>query len=631
MRTVKKRPTINKASSKQSLFPEIIFDENGVFRKEEDKETGKIEYIKVANYIDIKEQSLNLETNEHEIIVEYLAPGQVLKEITVLGDEISSLQKIEALARYGVNVHPYNKSEVLKHLENRKAQVKCLNKHSDLGFVHSDTNTFFKHYQLLDLNQGIHSTYNGPLNIQPKGSYSEWNHMIKEEVQGHTPLELAVVMGLASATIGFISKDLSVENLVVNLVNDSSTGKTTACQLAASVFGSPILKDNGLVMSWNSTFNALQNKLAGNTGVVVIFDEASMARNDDFTKAIYSLAEGKETSRMDKNLIVKKSKVWNTLIISTGEKSLFEASNNNSGLKVRLIELADIVWTKSAEHSEKIKYIVMQNYGFSGQMYANELMKRGKEQIIQMFYHWKSEIVGNLSKGAFSDRIALKLAVLMLTAEIANDLFGWNFNLNEIGALLIENENEKLQESDLGEKALERLLTYISAKMDHFDIDWQNGVADYSAATRDLWGKIIHTSVKDSHKFKQPLKEIVINYEIISKILKELKYESPQTIIRQWKKKGWLSHEKGKNYRKRNLNGTVATCLVFDFNQIPTSDEEVDLNQLLSNGQVEKILKQNRALKGDFSFRTSKEIKQQIKKQRQLDQAKQRLEEKLVG
>ena len=199
-------------------------------------------------------------------------------------------------------------------------------------------------------------------------------------------------MGLASATIGFISKELSVENLIVNLVNDSSTGKTTACQLAASVFGSPILKDNGLVMSWNSTFNALQNKVAGNTGVVVVFDEASMARNDDFTKAIYSLAEGKETARMQKDGVVKQSKVWNTLIISTGEKSLFEASNNNSGLKVRLIELSHIVWTKSAENSEKIKQIISNHYGFAGYMYAEELLRRGKNHIVEGILHWRSEI-----------------------------------------------------------------------------------------------------------------------------------------------------------------------------------------------------------------------------------------------
>ncbi|MDB8460084.1 DUF927 domain-containing protein [Turicibacter sanguinis] len=626
MTQIKKKSQINPVKAKNIPFPEYVYSRNGVFREEKDqKDNKKIKYIRISDYIDIKEQSLNLESNEHLITLEYAPPGgQAIKERMALGHEISDTAKIGDLAKYGVDIHTYNKTDILKHLQNRKVAVPCLSQHSGLGFSLVQNEMVFKHYQLISLGKEKVSCYNGELNIEPKGSYQAWNRLIKEEVRGYTPLELAVVMGLASATIGFSSKDLSVENLVVNLVNDSSTGKTTACQLAASVFGSPILKDNGLVMSWNSTFNALQNKVAGNTGVIVVFDEASMARNDDFTKVIYSLAEGKETARMQKDGVVKQSKVWNTLIISTGEKSLFEASNNNSGLKVRLIELSHIVWTQSAENSEKIKQIISNHYGFAGPMYAEELLKRGKEDIIEGILHWRNEIRYKLPTSDFTDRIAMKLAVLMLTAEIANDLFQWNFDLDAIGSLLIKNEAEKLRESDLGETAFERLMSYISIKMDHFDVDRQNDPTEYVAATRDLWGKIVYVSVKDSRRFKQPIKEIMINREIIDTILKNLNYESPQVVIRQWKNKGWLNCEQGKTYRKRKINGISANYIVFDTSKLPNEDDFIDVNQLLSNGQVEEALKQNWIFKGDFTFKTSKEIKQQMKKDRRMNEAKYR-------
>ncbi len=626
MTQIKKKLHANQVKAQNIPFPEYVYSKNGVFRQEKDKvDNKKIKYVRVSDYIDIKEQSLNLESNEHQITLEYTPPGgQAIKERMVLGHEISEVAKIGDLARYGVDIHTYNKTDILRHLQNRKIAVPCLNKHSDLGFVFFDNHTVFKHNKLISLDENQTSNYSGALNIEPKGSYDEWNRLITEEVQGHTPLELALVMGLASATIGFISKELSVENIVVNLVNDSSTGKTTACQLAASVFGSPILKDNGLVMSWNSTFNALQNKLAGNTGVIVIFDEASMARNDDFTKAIYSLAEGKETSRMHKDGIVKQSKVWNTLIISTGEKSLFESSNNNSGLKVRLIELNHIVWTKSAQNSESIKQIISNHYGFAGPMYAEELLKRGKDDIVQGINHWRDEIRYKLPMSDFTDRIAMKLALLMLTAEIANDLFEWKFNLDAIGSLLIKNEAEKLWESDLGETSFERLMSHISTKTDHFDIDHQNRSIEYLAATRDLWGKITYVSVKESRKVKQPIKEIMINREIMNTILKDLNYESPQVVIRQWKKKGWLNCEDGKTYRKRKINGIPANYIVFDMSKIPNEDSLMDVNQLLSNGQVEEKLQRNWMLQGDFTFKTSKQKKNQMKKERHMKEAKYR-------
>lgn len=97
-------------------------------------------------------------------------------------------------------------------------------------------------------------------------------------------MELAVVMGLASAVVGFISREMSMENIIAHIINDSSTGKTTACQLAISVFGSPVIKGNGLMLSWNGTVNAIQRSLTGNNGVVIALDEVSMSRGDDFTK-----------------------------------------------------------------------------------------------------------------------------------------------------------------------------------------------------------------------------------------------------------------------------------------------------------------------------------------------------------
>ena len=100
-----------------------------------------------------------------------------------------------------------------------------------------------------------------------------------------------------------------------------------------------------------------------------------------------------------------------------------------------------------------------------------------------------------------------------------------------------------------------------------------------------------------------------------------MNYESPQVVIRQWKNKGWLNCEQGKTYRKQNINGIAAKWIVFDFSKFSDENELIDVHQLLSNGQVEEALKQNRMFKGDFTFKTSKEIKQQMKKERRMNEA----------
>ena len=107
MKQIKKTSQINSVKTINIPFPEYVHSRNGVFRQEKDqKDNKKIKYVRVSDYIDIKEQSLNLESNEHQILIEYAPPGgQVIKERMVLGHEISDTTKIGDLAKYGVDVH----------------------------------------------------------------------------------------------------------------------------------------------------------------------------------------------------------------------------------------------------------------------------------------------------------------------------------------------------------------------------------------------------------------------------------------------------------------------------------------------------------------------------------------------
>lgn len=561
--------------SKIIPYPEYMLLKDGVYKKEE-QEDGKNKISYVCDFIDITEQAMKMETNHCLLTLVYRLPNEeTLHKKEVYADQISDISKISSFSKYGFNIHSYNKGDVLKHLQNCRVKLPISYKHSSLGFDLINGEAVFKHYKMFGPNLKVESVYDGELTIAPKGSFEQWSDLIKKEVLGHTPLELAVVMGLTSATCGFISKELSLENIVINLFNDSSTGKTTASQLAASVFGSPVLKDNGLVMSWNSTFNAMQNKIAGNTGVVVVFDEASMSRNDDFSKAIYSLAEGKETARMDKEGTVKKSSVWNTLLISTAEKSLFESSNNNSGLRVRLIEFGNVVWTKSAQNSDEIKRVISANYGHAGPLYAQYLMKLGKKKVAEGILCCQSLLRQKLPNSDLADRVSMKLALLLFTAELSNQRFKWNLNIEKMTEFLAKNESDKLKVGDIAQQALERVFAYISIKIEHFDREFKTKANktsgnDYIKASHgDVWGKIIYVaSQTQGSPTHDSTYEVMVNKEIMDKILKDLNYESPNVVIKKWKQKGWLNTEKGKTYRKRVLNRIVATFIVFDLKNI---------------------------------------------------------------
>lgn len=562
-----------KKQEDSTRYPEIIGDETGVYER-------KLGYAdtRVADYIDLNEQFIKLETQEHFLCLEYRGPDRQIKKLDIPANVLANSKKVAELSKYGVGVDFGNKNQVLCHLINRKGIVSCFYKHSHIGFSQSSQGIYFKHHQLLGKNSPGKSTYSGDLDIKPTGSEKKWRALIKRHVCGNSPMELAVVMGLASAVVGFISREMSMENIIAHIINDSSTGKTTACQLAISVFGSPVIKGNGLMLSWNGTVNAIQRSLTGNNGVVIALDEVSMSRGDDFTKIIYSFSEGKETSRMTSDLTMQESGTWSTLIISTGEKSLFGNSKQNTGLRVRLIELSDIIWTTSAVQSDEIKETVTQNYGHIGPKFVIYLMDLGKERVLKMMNHWSEQMERFLPESPITTRIANKLAVFMVTGELANQKFKWGFDLNKIGTLLIKNETEKLEEAELGHRAIANLVDYISIKKKHFFIESGGESSPSNLGYNDVWGKIIyHPSTKNHDGDSTPqFNQIIIIYKVIMEILKDLKYETPEIVIKQWKKEGWLNHEKGKNTRKRILNGDDVNCIILECSKIPYFDRSIN-------------------------------------------------------
>ncbi|MDR4210916.1 DUF927 domain-containing protein, partial [Bacillus thuringiensis] len=94
----------------------------------------------------------------------------------------------------------------------------------------------------------------------PKGNLSEWLQMYKEEVHGNLSLELDVLFGVSSLVTAFLKYHNNVEfsGTIFSFTGQSSTGKSTAAMLAASVAGNPTKGTENLFRSWNATRNALE-------------------------------------------------------------------------------------------------------------------------------------------------------------------------------------------------------------------------------------------------------------------------------------------------------------------------------------------------------------------------------------
>jgi uncharacterized protein (DUF927 family) len=481
----------------------------------------------------------------YSVSFEYKGKNQVveLKRVDL------SFTGILKLAAYGADVYSHNYTNIIKHLRNEETIAPNFNIHTGIGFATIENQYIFKHFKAI----GMESQYRGNLGIKPKGSLEAYLKMLKEEVLGTSSLELMFNLGLSSTLVGFVGDDVGVSVLLVHLKDNSTTGKTTSCALAVSTAGNPNLREMGLMKTWNGTFNSIIKSLNNNNGLPVVLDEASMSKMKDFTELIYILANGKEKTRLDEKSNLKDIASWRTTIISNGEFALTQKAKENAGIMVRLLELSELKLTRSAENAEQINKCISNNHALIAPLMAEELIKMGKDKVVEKFKKWRMEVIARLKNiDKFADRLSAKIALIMTTCEISSSILGLNWKMEEILDILVENEvNNKIQR-DIYQKAYEYFLEQVEMNRGKF-ITEENvinesistGLKNAKIAPLERWGKINQ---------KGKIREISILKSKFKSILQEGGFEDETIILKRWKESEWLSAEKDKLYRKRQID-----------------------------------------------------------------------------
>jgi putative DNA primase/helicase len=103
----------------------------------------------------------------------------------------------------------------------------------------------------------------------------------------------------------------------VHLVGDSSRGKTTALQVAASVWNGP-----DFVGTWRATSNGLEGAAASRNDTILILDEISECDPREIGAIVYSLGNGSGKTRASRTGGLRTAIRWRVPTLSSGERSL---------------------------------------------------------------------------------------------------------------------------------------------------------------------------------------------------------------------------------------------------------------------------------------------------------------------
>lgn len=506
-----------------STYPFIV-DETSICYVSFNKDEGK-KLIWLASRIEVLSSIYNEESQ-----TAYLK----LKIQTKFGDKETIVEKsvftsrrIDELRKFGVDFDSKHAAKLIKFFVISEQNVPAVSYYTNCGW--NEQGNFC----------GFDEGYKGPLNLSIHQNSADYLSSLNKLIKNSPGCQLMVSASLSSASLALLQSQLHTDTVMFHFFGDSSQGKTTGLQLASSVWGSPELGESTF-LSWNATSNSVLSALNGNFGVSMCFDESGAIAKRDYTNLIYCISQGVDRARLTKDSERKMAKRWNTVVLSTGESSLLDASNQNSGLRARVLEFLNLPITKSASHAEKIKTLAYSNYGILGRQLVETLKNMELAELLEIHSGWQRLLLNELNSDKnLIKRLCSVVSIVLLTAELAEKKLGLAIDTSSLAEFFYNHLQALDRESlSLAQRAYEVVLEWISENP-HL-IQKQNESGDYGKAA----------------KMMKPT-EIAIRSTVFKKILDEHGYTDVKVVAKALKDAGLLHPEMRDGLQCRIVFGNI--------------------------------------------------------------------------
>ncbi len=170
---------------------------------------------------------------------------------------------------------------------------------------------------------------------QSSGTLADWQRHIAAYCVGNSRLMLAIACGFAAILL----HPSGAESGGLHFVGESSTGKTTALKVAASVFGAP-----DYLQRWRATTNGIESLAALRSDTLLVLDELAQVDPKEAGEIAYMLANGSGKARAGKNGTARTRQEWRLLFLSAGEVGLAQhireaGKKAKAGQTVRLVDV----------------------------------------------------------------------------------------------------------------------------------------------------------------------------------------------------------------------------------------------------------------------------------------------------
>lgn len=264
-----------------------------------------------------------------------------------------------------------------------------------------------------------------------KGSAEGWRESIGRLAAGNYSMMTGIAAALAAPLIGLVEAD----GFGLHFYEQSSAGKTTTANVAASLYGNPDL----LRLTWYGTALGLANEAAAHNDALMPLDEIGQGADPvEVYKSAYALFNGTGKLQGAKEGGNRELKRWRTVAVSTGEVDLetFIAGAGRKAKAGQLVRLLNIPLSKAIhfqeyqngkQHADALKDAWQHQHGAAGREWVKWLadhQQEAKDAVRAAEARWRSLIPADY--GEQVHRVGARFAILEAALVLGEVITGWD-------------------------------------------------------------------------------------------------------------------------------------------------------------------------------------------------------------
>lgn len=449
----------------------------------------------------ISRELSNVEKNSVHYEIVWTDRGRERKEVVVAG-AVATKKEMLTLADRGFPVNDLNYKDLIQYFDryltqNQLEQSKMVERlgHIKGKFIHPlESNgvevvpTDIGERQLLEA-------------FEVRGSVESWKKEIFDRIKEHPKVLFLILASFTSV----ILQDLKVSPFVIDLSSSTSQGKTTALQVARSVWGNEFM-----INEWNATKVSIERKAGFLNSFPLFLDDTRKADERVLKAVVYQFSGGRAKGRGSVRGSQTES-TWRNILISTGEASLSEYAAKH-GAAARIISIEDQPFNETTPTYFSALYKALEhNYGAVGLEFLNDWQQH-KDELLQEFAGIKEMYAASVLGDEVLVRLSLYHAAIHFTGIAVNRILGLGIDLSGIYKLFgeIAEENKSI---DKPKQLLEEILLLLDS------------------SRRDIYYRYPPNEMKALYKFDTLC--------LTPTFLKEYLGIDEKVIRREWLKRGY--------------------------------------------------------------------------------------------